>query len=69
MLAALTKERFSSLDWGYKRKLYGERILAYRDEGGVRLVSRNKWPLNDTYLEVAIALMAQPEKVVREDKG
>jgi DNA ligase D-like protein (predicted ligase) len=61
MLATLTHEHFSRPDWIYERKLDGERILAYRNGDEVRLLSRNKKPLNATYPEVAAALGAQPE--------
>ncbi|WP_048198114.1 non-homologous end-joining DNA ligase [Methanocella arvoryzae] len=62
MLATLTHERFSSPDWIFERKLDGERVLAFKRDGIVRLISRNKKPLNDTYPEVVDALLAQPEK-------
>ena len=52
MLATLTDERFSSPDWLYERKLDGERCLIFRDADGVRLLSRNKKKLNDTYPEL-----------------
>ncbi len=52
MLATLTDDRFSSPDWLYERKLDGERCLVFRDADGVRLLSRNKKALNDTYPEL-----------------
>ncbi|WP_424359211.1 non-homologous end-joining DNA ligase [Methanocella sp. MCL-LM] len=61
MLATLTRERFSSPDWIFERKLDGARVLAYKSGDAVQLLSRNKKPLNGTYPEVADALLAQPE--------
>ncbi|MEJ2603837.1 MAG: non-homologous end-joining DNA ligase [Gammaproteobacteria bacterium] len=56
MLATLTDERFSSEEWIYERKLDGERCLVFRDGRGLRILSRNKKRLNDTYPELAEAL-------------
>jgi len=59
MLATLTRERFSSPDWVYERKLDGERCLAYRTPAGVRLMSRNERDITTTFPEIAGALDAQ----------
>jgi len=59
MLATLTEERFSDPAWIFERKLDGERCLAFRSGGDVRLLSRNRKPLNDHYPEVADALARQ----------
>ena len=56
MLATLTKERFSDPDWIFERKLDGERCLAFRSGGEVRLLSRNRKMLNNHYPEIAAAL-------------
>ena len=58
-LATLTDERFSDPGWIYERKLDGVRCLAFRDGRRVRLLSRNRRPLNGTYPEVVEALAAQ----------
>ncbi|MGY4651455.1 non-homologous end-joining DNA ligase [Mycobacterium sp. URHB0021] len=58
-LATLTDERFSDPGWIYERKLDGVRCLAFRDDRRVRLLSRNRQPLNETYPEVVDALAAQ----------
>ena len=42
-----------------ERKLDGVRCLAFRDRGDVRLMSRNRKPLTDTYPEVTAALERQ----------
>jgi len=62
MLAKLTKDYFSSDDWIFERKLDGERCLASRDGETVKLKSRNKQELGDTYPEIAKALKKQGEK-------
>jgi DNA ligase D-like protein (predicted ligase) len=59
MLATLTDRRFSDKDWLFERKFDGERCLAYRDGDRLRLLSRNRLALNDTYPEVAEALAEQ----------
>jgi bifunctional non-homologous end joining protein LigD len=58
MLATLTKERFSDPDWIYERKLDGVRCLAfYRDEK-IRLMSRNKNEMNETWPDLVEELEA-----------
>ncbi len=67
MLATLTDERFSSEDWIYERKLDGERCLVFRDGRGVRLMSRNRKKLNDTYPELVEALgSGGPERYIAD---
>jgi len=56
MLATLTKKRFSDDTWIYERKFDGERCLAFKKSGSVRLMSRNKQKINDTYPELVEAL-------------
>ncbi len=57
MLATLTDKRFSDPNWIFEHKLDGERCLAFKKGGTVRLLSRNKQALNNTYPEVADALV------------
>jgi bifunctional non-homologous end joining protein LigD len=59
MLATLTDRRFSDANWIYERKLDGERCIAVREGGDVRLVSRNGKELNDAYPELEEALSRQ----------
>lgn len=59
MLATLTDRAFSDPGWIYERKLDGERIIAYRDGGSVRLMTRNRKDITTTYPEVAEALADQ----------
>ena len=49
MAATLTKERFNAPGWIFERKLDGIRLLAFKDGGDVRLLSRNRLPQNDSY--------------------
>jgi bifunctional non-homologous end joining protein LigD len=58
-LATLTKDRFFDPAWMYERKFDGERCLAYRDGGGVALMTRNRQRVNSTYPELAAALAEQ----------
>ncbi|HEU5419238.1 MAG TPA: non-homologous end-joining DNA ligase [Streptosporangiaceae bacterium] len=58
-LATLTQDRFSDPAWLYERKLDGERCLAYRDGGQLRLLTRNQKQVSTTYPEIAGALAAQ----------
>jgi bifunctional non-homologous end joining protein LigD len=59
MLATLTNERFSDPNWTFERKLDGERVLVFRQGKRVRLVSRNKKLLNNTYPELVDAYKKQ----------
>ncbi|MCW2655690.1 MAG: polymerase LigD ligase subunit [Mycobacterium sp.] len=59
MLATLTDERFSDPRWIFERKLDGMRCLAFRDGDRVRLLSRNRQPLDGTYPEIVEAIAAQ----------
>lgn len=59
MLATLTHDTFSDPEWIYERKLDGVRCLAFRQGERVRLLSRNRKPMNDTYPELVEALGKQ----------
>jgi bifunctional non-homologous end joining protein LigD len=58
-LATLTDKRFSDRHWIFERKLDGVRGLAFRDGDDIRLMSRNRLSLNNTYPEVVEALAEQ----------
>jgi bifunctional non-homologous end joining protein LigD len=60
MLATLTDDRFSDPNWIFERKLDGERVLVFRKGKRVRLLSRNKNLLNNTYPELVDAYTRQP---------
>jgi ATP-dependent DNA ligase len=42
MAATLTQERFTGPEWIFERKLDGIRVLAFKQERDVRLLSRNR---------------------------
>jgi len=58
-LATLSEKRFSDPDWIFERKLDGVRGLAFRDRDRVRLLSRNRLRLDDTYPEIVESLAKQ----------
>jgi len=60
MAATLTQERFTGPEWTFERKLDGIRVLAFKNGSDVRLLSRNKLPLNDAYPAVVEAIAALP---------
>ena len=59
MLATLTDERFSRDGWIFEPKLDGERCLAFKKNGDVRLLSRNRLLLNGSYPELVKAFEQQ----------
>jgi DNA ligase D-like protein (predicted ligase) len=56
MLATLTDSYFSDPEWVFEPKLDGVRALALKEGTKVRLMSRNKLPLNDRYPEIVTAV-------------
>lgn len=60
MLAVLTDDRFSDPDWIYERKLDGERVLIFREGDRIRLMTRNRNCVSETYPELVEALSGQP---------
>ncbi len=60
MLATLFDEPFSDPDWIYERKLDGVRCLVFRTGRRVRLLSRNRQSMNDTWPELVEELAEQP---------
>ncbi len=59
MLATLTKDYFSSKEWLYEHKFDGERCIAFKKNGVVNLMSRNKKNMNEIYPELVTALTKQ----------
>ncbi len=59
MLATLVHDAFDHPDWIFERKLDGERCLAFKQDGRVRLRSRNREALEAPYPELAAALADQ----------
>src|SRR5688572_3528083 len=60
MAATLTAERFAEPGWTFERKLDGIRMLAFKDGGAVRLLSRNRLSLTEAYPHVAKAIAQLP---------
>jgi bifunctional non-homologous end joining protein LigD len=60
MAATLTQERFTGPEWIFERKLDGIRLLAFRRGADVRLLSRNRLPLNASYPAVVKAIENLP---------
>jgi bifunctional non-homologous end joining protein LigD len=60
MLATLTDRRDFDADWLLERKFDGERCVARKHRGDVRLESRTAKDLSRTYPEVRAAVAAQP---------
>ncbi|MBD3233605.1 MAG: ATP-dependent DNA ligase [candidate division Zixibacteria bacterium] len=52
MLAKLTHNHFSDENWIYERKFDGERCLVFKKGNRIRLMSRNKKVINETYPEL-----------------
>jgi bifunctional non-homologous end joining protein LigD len=67
MLATLTDRREFDDDWLLERKFDGERCVARRDGGDVRLESRTARDLTRTYPEVRAAVAAQRARDVLLD--
>jgi len=60
MLATLTAERFFTEGWIYEPKLDGIRCLAFKQGRDIKLYTRNRNLLDDSYPEIAEALRDQP---------
>ena len=60
MAATLTQRRFTGPEWIFERKLDGIRMLAFKNGAEVRLLSRNRLPLNGSYPHVAEAIAKLP---------
>src|SRR5439155_23837988 len=64
MAATLTQERFTGPDWVFERKLDGIRLLAFKNDREVRLLSRNRLLQNSSYPAVAKAIADLPVREV-----
>jgi len=56
MLAALVPEPFDKPGWVYEEKYDGDRMLAYKEEDRVQLLSRNGKDRTDKYPRIAAAI-------------
>ena len=64
MAATLTQERFAGPGWIFERKFDGIRLLAFKDAGAVRLLSRNRLPQHIPPLSDAIARLPNHELIL-----
>jgi bifunctional non-homologous end joining protein LigD len=64
MAATLTQERFSGPGWVFERKFDGIRLLAFKDDRGVRLFSRNRLRQQHPAIEAAIAALPVREAIL-----
>jgi ATP-dependent DNA ligase len=60
MAATLTQDRFTGPEWIFERKFDGIRLMAFKNGSEVRLFSRNRLLLTDSYPGVARAVAALP---------
>lgn len=59
MLAKLTHDEFSAKNWIFERKLDGVRCIVYKNGKDVKIYSRNRNKLNNTYPQLVEALKSQ----------
>ena len=62
MAATLTRERFTSPEWVFERKLDGIRLLAFKKGDDVRLFSRNRLLQNGSYPTFVEAIAELPAR-------
>ena len=56
MLATLVPEPFDKPGWIYEEKYDGDRILAYKEDDRVRLLSRNGKDRTESFPQIAAAI-------------
>jgi bifunctional non-homologous end joining protein LigD len=59
MLASTTDRRVFGEEWVFERKYDGERCLAFRQGGAVRLLTRNRKAMDEQYPELVAAILLQ----------
>ena len=64
MAATLTQDRFTDPEWIFERKFDGIRLLAYKDDSGVRLYSRNRLPQHMAAVSEAIARLPHTQLIL-----
>ena len=57
MAATLTQDRFAGPEWVFERKYDGIRLLAFKQDGDVRLYSRNRLPQHCPAIAGAVAAL------------
>jgi ATP-dependent DNA ligase len=69
MAATLTQDRFTGPDWIFERKYDGIRMMAFKDGGAVRLLSRNRLPQHDPRVAQAIAALPVHDVILDGEKS
>jgi ATP-dependent DNA ligase len=64
MAATLTQERFTGPEWIFERKFDGIRLLAFKRDGEVHLLSRNRLPQHNPPIAQAIAALPPRELIL-----
>jgi bifunctional non-homologous end joining protein LigD len=64
MAATLTQDRFTGPEWVVERKFDGIRLLAFKDDDGVRLFSRNRLPQDLPAVAAAVAALPAREIIL-----
>jgi bifunctional non-homologous end joining protein LigD len=64
MAATLTQERFAGAEWLFERKFDGIRLLTYKRDGDIRLLSRNRLPQACPPIAEAIASLPAKELIL-----
>jgi bifunctional non-homologous end joining protein LigD len=64
MAATLTQERFTGPEWIFERKFDGIRMIAFKNDHEVRLLSRNRLPQHSPAIAEAIARLPARELVL-----
>ena len=64
MAATLTERRFAGPDWLFERKFDGIRLIAFKQAGHVRLLSRNRLPQTMPGIAAAIAALPVDEVIL-----
>jgi bifunctional non-homologous end joining protein LigD len=67
MLATLVSEPFDKPGWVYEEKYDGDRVLAYKEDDRVRLLSRNGKDRTHRFPRIAAAIRALPRKTLLLD--
>ena len=64
MAATLTQDRFTGPEWTFERKFDGIRLLAFKQDATIRLLSRNRLPQNCPPIAGAIAALPLREVIL-----
>jgi bifunctional non-homologous end joining protein LigD len=64
MAATLTQDRFAGPEWLFERKFDGIRLLAFKQDRAVRLLSRNRLPQHLPAIAAAVAALPAREVIL-----